>query len=203
MDLQAMRDKFRTLVGDDAGEYSDPEIDDVLNRVHRWGVPDLVDAITSAGEASIPIVAGDDEYEFDDSLVLAPDPNHFFLDDRPLRCVQDYSQFWTEYKRSNTSQSTPQLALLNGLKVTLRPVPSANATLYCKAEVYADALTVAGINYEPRALLDVYLAVIETTGDVGDDTIVQKAVQLAQTVLNQVRKRSLSVPATPKRSGDL
>lgn len=204
-----MRLRVRRNLGDQAQEFSTADVDSALNRAHRWDVPDAVGAGILT-DVQGQFATGIGEVELDEQtrsvqplldrggmpyLIMGPESAvpTIASSSRAVPITFDAARFWEEYRRhDDDTLGTPSGVLIEGRKILCRPFPDQDFLFWLRIEKYDDELTGSGVDYGPRALADVYGAVLELARESGYDFIVAATQPLFDAKIMQIKRARLS-----------
>lgn len=198
-----MRAGVLSKLGLGEGDLSETELDQELNRVWRFGIPNRVDAAAVRGLVSLQTVAGDDSYDLDVEFPSAPllaVEGPAYYGSSQLDLYTDPVLFWEDFDPASTEQAAPQGLLVQGRTLTVRPIPAAIYTVKIQAARYRDALTSSGVADELEASVVVEGAAARLAHQLGQEDVGARYDQLFERDLSELspryRANTASMPRT-------
>jgi hypothetical protein len=196
VDLATMRTRTKTLLGDTAGALSDAALEEHLNRVYRFEIPDQVPGAAREGSLTFSLTTSEDTYDLDTHAslkgkVMAP-RRGVRVDGDLVEWHTDPTRFWACFDLDDTAEGTPTAVLAYGRELVFRPIPSAALSVYLPCAKYRDALTSTGLEYDPEALACVAGAAFQIAADRGQAEVARDALALYTSRIAELRTRSLA-----------
>ena len=180
LSLVDMRAKLKSRVPDLLATYTDGQLDQYLNRAHRYTIPELVPGDMNRAVWEFETVPGPTEYNFNYwvyenyGTAVHSLAGPIFVDDYQINTYRHPERFWYWNRPEDTSQARPSAALILSYGVELRPTPNAAYTFRAPCKLYPAALTDAGLNHGTKAVATVCAAAAELAGDLGLTDLVRE-----------------------------
>jgi len=204
MNLSAMRLKVKAQLGGTASSMSDTEIDVLLNRAYRFGVPTLIPGEMFEGTWEFQAVIAVDTFAYDPHVLyletsgarvtIEPYTLHSDKSTVPLRIWTDPVEFYARFERDgDLTSGRPSDVLVYGRSIVIRPGSyGANYYFYFPAKLGPSSdLVTAGLDDENHAMAVVLLAALETAQEKSLDEYEARIKSRLEQYLNPLKEQSL------------